>query len=89
MMESDIEKQIINFVKKRNEEKFRIYMEKKNSEARNKYSGGTPYYCTSYCDLLTKLAEDIESDKCMPKEDKLAAMNAIHELNKLLWKYSY
>ena len=41
------------------------------------------------CDLLTKLAEDIELDECMPKEDKLAAMNAIHELNKLLWKYSY
>ena len=41
MMESDIEKQIINFVKKRNEEKFRIYMEKKNSETSNQYNGGT------------------------------------------------
>ena len=70
-------------------EKFKIYMEKKNSETSNQYNGGTPYYCTSYCDLLTKLAENIESDECMPKEDKLEAMNAIHELNKLLWKYSY
>ena len=49
-------------------------MEKNNSESNNKYNGGTSYY-----DLLTKLAEDIESDECMPKEDKLVAMNAIHD----------
>ena len=85
-MENDITKQIIDFLEKRREEKARICMEKKNSETRNQY-GDLPYYC-SYCDLLTKLAEDIKSDECMPEEDKLAAMNAIYEVNKLLWKYS-
>ena len=87
--ESYIAKQIIDFIEERMKEKSRILMKKKNFEICNKYNGGTPHYCTSYCDLLTKLAKDIESDECMPKEDKLAAMNAIHELNKLLWKYSY
>lgn len=52
------------------------------------YNGGTSYSCTSYCDLLAKLAEDVKSDECMSKEDKLAAMTAIFEVNKLLWKYS-
>ena len=37
------------------------------------YNGGTSYSCT---------------DECMPKEDKLAAMTAIFEVNRLLWKYS-
>ena len=62
--ESYIAKRIINFIEKRKEEKSRIRMEmeKKNSESNNKYNGGTSYY-----DLLTKLAEDIESDECMPK----------------------
>lgn len=63
-------------------------MEKKNSEPYSQYNGDPLYNC-SYCDLLTKLAESIKSDECMPEEDKLAAMNAIRELNKLLWKYSY
>ena len=69
MMESDnIAKQIINFLEKRKEEKFRFNIG---------------------CDLLTKLTEDVESDEYMTKEDKLAAMNAIREVNKLLWKYFY
>ena len=46
------------------------------------------YTSRSITDTM-ELAENIESDECMPKEDKLAAMNAIHELNELLWKYSY
>lgn len=85
-MESDIEKQIIDFLEKRKDEKARIYMEKKNSETRNQYRD-LPYYC-SYCNLLTKLAEDIKSDECMPEKDKLTAMNTIREVNRLLWKYS-
>ena len=87
MMESDIMKQLIDFAEKRKEGRYRIYMKKKNSEPYSQYNGDSLCHF-SYCDLLTKLAEDIESDECMPEEDKLAAMNAIHELNKLLWKYS-
>ena len=68
MMESDIAKQIIDFLEKRRKEKSRIHIG---------------------CDLLTKLTEDVESDECMTKEYKLVAMNAIREVNKLLWKYFY
>lgn len=43
----------------------------------------------SYLDLLTQLKKDVESDTCMPKEDRDEAEKLIQGLFRLLWKYSY
>ncbi|MCI8857666.1 MAG: hypothetical protein HFH26_14155 [Clostridiaceae bacterium] len=43
----------------------------------------------SYIDLLTMLAEDVESDQILGKADKQAALERIEVLQDILYAYSY
>jgi hypothetical protein len=45
-------------------------------------------YERSYLDILNELAVQINSDTCIPKEDKKEINKATNKLFELLWKYS-
>ena len=42
----------------------------------------------TYVDLLSKLHNDVESDVCMPKQEKEAILKLIFQLEEKLWNYS-
>ena len=43
----------------------------------------------SYIDLLTMLAEDVESDQILGEADKQATLERIEALQDILYAYSY